>query len=96
MAQQTKIGRHKTTFGVKDGILSVVYHSTEVVRADLNRRTVIFNNGGYETATTKTRMNQALRQFNIPLSVLQADYEWFVNNADGQVLEFVNDKIYTW
>ena len=95
MSQQYKIGKHKTTVKVKDDILSVVYHSTEVVRANLTGKTVIFDNGGYFTATTKTRMNQALNQYNIPFRVLQKDFGWFIVQ-NGQVVEFENNKIYSW
>jgi hypothetical protein len=61
MAQQHNVGSHATTVRRdKAGVLSVVYHQTEVVRADAN--TITLDTGGYFTSTTKTRMNQAARQ----------------------------------
>ena len=96
MSQQHKIGSHKTTVRVKDNILSVVYHSTEVVRADLTKKSLWLDNGGYKTATTKTRMNQALSQFDIPIRVFQRKYHWFIkrlwlpDDSVDQVSAFIN------
>ena len=95
MSQQSKIGKHKTTVKVENGNLSVTYHWTEIVKDDLASRTITFNNGGFETATTKTRINQTLNQYNIPFRVFQKDFGWYIVQ-DGKVIDFVNNKTYNW
>lgn len=76
MATQQKIGSHCTTVRQTAGVLSVVYHATEVVRAAADRITL--DSGGYRTATTKTRMNQASNQYDLCFSVFQRGGTWFV------------------
>ena len=82
------IGTHKTTQRIKDDILSVVYHNTEVVKVR-NNRYITLNNGGYYTATTKRRMNQASQQYNLCFSVYQSDFTWYVRWGDD-VEEYYN------
>lgn len=63
MARQDRIGTHATKVHVEsDGmggeIVEVRYHSTTVYRKD--PLGVTLYSGGWATATTKARMNQAL------------------------------------
>jgi hypothetical protein len=78
MAQQSKIGTHATTISRTDGKTIVTYHKTPVVTVDPDG-TVTLNSGGWRSATTKTRINQAARQFNLRFSVHQRDFQWFVS-----------------
>lgn len=54
----------------------VRYHDTDVVTFDGN--TVILRTGGWKTATTKTRMNQASFQYDLRYHVHQTKGKWFV------------------
>ena len=81
MAQLNRIGRHATTFQVKDNMLSVVYQNTEVVRADLTKKNVWIKTNGWYTPTTKTRINQTFNQFGIPLRVFQKAGTWFIERT---------------
>lgn len=56
---------------------TVTYHGTPVVQI-FTDGTIKLDTGGYRTVTTKRRMNQAAREFNLPYSVWQKDYEWYV------------------
>lgn len=76
MSQQHKVGTHATTVRMNDGVLSVVYHQTEVVKATPTQITL--NHGGYRTNTTKTRMNQASNQYGLNYRVFQQNYDWYV------------------
>jgi hypothetical protein len=62
----------------------VRYHSTDVVTihpdGDVTLRT-----GGWRTATTRTRMNQAANQFALGFRVYQQDFDWFVRVADTDI-----------
>lgn len=77
MTQQSKVGRHKTIVRNDADELSVVYHSTEVVKATADR--IVLNTGGWLTATTKARMNQASQEFGLGYSVYQVNGRWFVD-----------------
>jgi hypothetical protein len=59
----------------------VTYHNTDVVAISGSDRTgydVILNTGGYKTATTKLRMNQAMNEYDFPIGVFQKDGAWYV------------------
>lgn len=88
MSQQSRIGRTATSIYTENGFTSVRYHSTEVVK--FNHEKIILNTGGWHTFTTKTRMNQASRQFDLGYSVSQKNYEWFVS-FKGKSLPFVDE-----
>ena len=59
---------------------SVVYHNTAVVQ--FNNDKIILNSGGWDTRTTKTRMNQASNQYGLRFSVYQVDFAWYVSIGD--------------
>ena len=71
------IKAHKTAVFVDDdNFTKVIYHSTKVV--EFNRDTIVLNSGGYETKTTKDRMNQTAKEYYLDYAVFQFDFEWFV------------------
>ena len=86
-----EVGTHKTSVLVKNNALSVVYHSTEVVKV-IDNRYVILDNGGYYTNTSKRRMNQASLQYNLGFNVYQCNYIWYVGIKDN-ILEYQNNMI---
>ncbi len=89
MSRRDVVGKLKTTV-VNDretGVLSVVYHKTEVVRRERNGM-ITLNTGGWRSKTTKTRMNQASSEFKLGFHVYQHDFKWFVIRPDGSTQEF--------
>ena len=87
MSQQTKLGKLATSVRQEDGLTVIRYHYTDIVKFDDKR--IILNTGGWYTATTKTRMNQASNQFNLGYKVFQKDNAWFVSYSGkyGNVVE---------
>ena len=76
MSQTQHLGRTATCVHTEDGVTRVRYHATDVVAFDVDR--VTLDSGGWRTATTKLRMNQAANQFGLRYVVFQKDFEWFV------------------
>ena len=72
----SEIGSHKTLISRVDDSIVVRYHNTDVVA--VNGNIVTLNNGGYETSTTKRRMNQASNQWGLGISVYQCSWVWYV------------------
>ncbi len=77
MANMYKIGTTATTIRTENGYTIIRYHQTDVVK--FNQDEVILNTGGWWTATTKARMNQASNQFDLGFRVYQHNYKWFVD-----------------
>lgn len=65
---------------------AVSYHGTVVVLWDRERITL--NSGGWLTATTKKRMNQASNEYDLGFSVYQSKHQWYVTTVDGRKFEF--------
>ena len=86
MGQIERVGKTATSIRTEDGVTSVRYHATDVVR--FSRAWVILNSNGWRTVTTKTRMNQTANQFGLGYGVYQRKGEWFVDTPDGRTLEF--------
>lgn len=86
MPRMDRLGKLATTVATVDGQTIVTYHSTAVVRFTAD--TVTLDSGHWRTATTKTRMNQASRQFDLGYSVNQKNGGWSVTIRNGAVLPF--------
>jgi len=67
------------------------YHQTSVAEKQQNK--IRLDTGGWQTRTTKIRMNQFSNEFcGGAFSVYQKNHDWFVRLADGTVLPF-NDQV---
>ena len=78
-----EIGSHKTSIRTEEGQTIVRYHNTDVVK--FNCCFITLNTGGWDTATTKVRMNQTSNQFNLNYKVVQKNFEWFAK-VEGKAL----------
>lgn len=87
MTQTHTIGRTATTIRTEDEDLVVRYHWTDVVMVR-DGKMVTLNSGGYQTATTKVRMNQTANQYDLGFTVYQKNFQWFVDTAHEGTLDF--------
>lgn len=82
MAQTRRVPGTATKVREENGRTIVRYHSTDVISWD--SQDIILDSGGYRTATTKLRMNQASNQYGLGIHVFQEDHEWFVSYLVSQ------------
>ena len=93
MSKSDTVGSHKTAiYQTEQHMTAVRYHQTEVVQFDQNL--IVLHSGGWQSVTTKLRMNQTSNQFGLGFSVYQKNFEWFVD-YNGQKLEFYDGMIIT-
>ena len=91
MSRLDKIGTTSTTVYQSEDKMTVVrYHKTPVVAFDAYE--ILLNTGGWRTATTKTRMNQASNVFGLGFTVFQKNYYWYVGFKD-ETIPFNEDFI---
>ena len=64
-----------------DGRTIVRLHSTDIVDVDTTDNTITLNTGGWNTVTTKERMNAVLNAFDSPYRIHQRDFQWYVGLA---------------
>jgi len=91
MGQTQTIGRTATKVEHRGLETFVRYHNTDVVQFD--SLYITLNTGGWETATTKLRMNQASNQFGLGYQVYQKNYDWYVVTPKGETLEFTGQRM---
>ena len=89
------IGTHKTSIKTttddnSNMAVAVRYWATDVVKFDNDK--IILNNGGWYTSTTKKRMNQVSKEFNLGFYVYQKNYDWFVD-YDNKIHCFKSNKL---
>lgn len=87
MVQMQKLSTNNTTITERDDYMNVTLHSTDVVR--FNEQEIILDSGGWNTFTTKARMNQCSNQFNLGYKVIQRDFKWYVE-WKGDLLPFAD------
>ena len=86
MSQTNTVGKHRTNVFYDEGWRKVVYHSTCVIK--WNQSEIVLDSGGWQTSTTKNRINQSSNQFNLGISLWQKDYAWFVSINGDEKIEF--------
>ena len=79
---------YRTTVSERDGTTAVRFHRTAVVVWDAN--TITLNSDGWQTVTTKRRMNQTAEHFGLDFRVWQKNFIWYVDwqGANGKTLEY--------
>lgn len=84
------MSNYQTTVSEQDGFIVVILYKTPVVKFD--DQEIILNSGGWQTATTKTRMNQASNQFDLGFRVFQRKGEWYVDTK-SENLQFEDGMV---
>lgn len=81
-----KIGYNTVIRRIDDFTIGVRYHSTDILKVDPTN-IVKVNHGGFDTPTTKDRLNQFLNCLNV--RIYQKNYTWYIV-GDNDTFEFVN------
>ena len=87
MPSMNHLSKNNTTLANRNGIHVLTLHSTEIVHHNPATGEVTLNSGGWQTATTRTRINQYMNTRGLNVGIFQKAREWFVS-ANGQILPF--------
>ena len=71
---------------------SVLLHGHQIATLDHNTNALKLSSCGYETVTTKSRLNAILDEVKWGCRVFQKKFEWFVS-YNGQTEDFVDGMI---
>ena len=89
MTNRNILNNYKTKV-TKYGLQTIVtYHTTNIVVFDTE--TITLNFGGWDTVTTRRKMNQASSQFNLGYSVYRKKGNTFV--SCGRPLEYGGSEV---
>ena len=73
---------------------SVYLHGHNIATLDHNTNALKLSSCGYETVTTKSRLNAILEEVKYGCKVFQKQFEWFIS-YQGQTESFWNGMILT-
>ena len=69
----------KVDYNSNTNCSTVVLHRTAIATYDHNNQALKLNTGGWQTVTTKSRLNAILQGLIVGASVFQRDFNWFLN-----------------
>jgi len=79
------VKKGNTTISNENGLTRVTLYHTDVVTFD--DKEIILDTGGYETLTTKDRMNSTSEKYGLGYRIFQKDYAWYVDYK-GKTIPF--------
>lgn len=68
--------------------LIVALHNTNIFLIDKTEDTIRLKSGGWETVTTKQRLNQASEDYHCGFHVYQKNFVWYVALKNGDTVPF--------
>lgn len=89
-----KLSTYQTTVVDNDDHLIVTYHMTPIVTVDKRNGFITLRSGGWETVTTKRKLNQASHQFGLGYSVSQRNFVWYLTLPSGVEVEFEDGVVF--
>ena len=82
----------QVTYNESTNCSSVCLHGHQIATFDHNLKAVKINSCGYQTVTTKSRLNALLEEVNYGAKVFQKQFEWFVSYRN-QTTDFMDGMI---
>ena len=82
----------QVTYNNSTNCSSIYLHGHQIATVDHNTQAVKLSSCGYETRTTKSRLNAILQEVKYGCKVFQKDFNWFVKYQD-QVASFWDGMI---
>ena len=71
---------------------TISLHGHQIATVDFNTNAVKLDSCGYETVTTKSRLNALLSEFKYGCSVFQKQFVWYLQNGN-QTVDFFDGMI---
>ena len=91
MARMDKLSTYQTTIAAAGDLTCITYHRTQIVAFD--RHNIVLRTGGWDTATTRRKMNQASNQFGLRYSVYRDKGESYVRTPSGAIVPLTDEVI---
>ena len=87
-------GSNTTVFTTDDGLESTVYlHGNHIATFWHDTRQLQLKDGGWQSNTTKSRLNALCNEFATGFSVFQKNWNWFVSDFQSKVTRDFTDGI---
>ena len=93
MARMDKLSTYCTTIAHCADLVCITYHRTQIVAFD--NRNVTLRTGGWDSVTTRRKMNQAANQFGLGYAVFRDNGESYVRTPGGAVVPLTDNLTFT-
>jgi hypothetical protein len=71
--------------------VDVYLHGNHIATLDTATHALTLKDGGWQSVTTKSRLNALLDEFVPSMGIFQKNWDWFVrDNLDGSVVPFIS------
>lgn len=90
MARMDRLSTYCTTIATAGDLTCITYHKTQIVAFD--RLYITLRTGGWDSVTTRRKMNQAANQFGLGYRVYRDKGATFVALPDGRTV-LLGDEI---
>ena len=71
----------------------VLLHGHNIATLDHNTKALKLSSCGYETVTTKSRLNAILEEIDYGCKVFQKQWNWYFRSNNNQTVDFVDGMI---
>ena len=71
----------------------VLLHGHNIATLDHNTQALKLSSCGYETVTTKSRLNAILEEIDYGCKVFQKQWNWYFRSNNNQTVDFVDGMI---
>ena len=90
--QRNWAGSNTTVFSSDDGLVSRVYlHGNHIATYSHTDRSLTLLDGGWQSVTTKSRLNALLSEFKPQFGVFQKNWTWYVSDRLRRAVMPFND-----
>ena len=79
-----------TTVITEDNVSTVMLHGNHIATYYHNTKELALFDGGWQSNTTKSRLNALCAEFAIGFGVFQKNWEWFISDFSNDKKEFDN------
>ena len=86
----TSVQHYTTETGAREAVVKL--HGNHIATVG---DTLQISDAGWQTVTTKSRLNALLNEFAEGCYVFQKNFDWFLGDADGNVLPFPTEEFVT-
>ena len=80
------------TYNESTNCSTVVLHRTAIAVYDHNTNAIKLNTGGWQSVTTKSRLNAILSELKCGFRVFQKDFDWYLS-TNHQTVDFWDGMI---
>ena len=71
----------------------VLLHGHNIATLDHNTKALKLSSCGYETVTTKSRLNAILEEIDYGCKVFQKQWNWYFRSNNNQTVDFIDGMI---